>query len=261
MTLDPDVVDAYLARIGASRDATLAELQERHLLTVPFENLSIHLGEPIVLDPAAIVAKVVDRRRGGFCYELNSAFAALLDALGHRTELLAAKVHGPDGTMGPPFDHMAVLVHDRTTGEGFLADVGFGKFATHPLPWSVRADHTDPSGVFRLVDTLDGDVDVLMDGRPQYRLETRPRALAEFGPTCWWQQTSAESHFLASLICSRLTPTGRVTLSGNLLIRTADGTRTEQTLAGDDAILAAYRDEFGFEPPVAPQVAPPLTRS
>ncbi|HKO85179.1 MAG TPA: arylamine N-acetyltransferase, partial [Actinomycetota bacterium] len=82
-------MEAYLARIGGARPwrtdaATLRELQLRHLLTVPFENLSIHLGEPIVLDPEALVDKLVQRRRGGFCYELNGAFATLLAALGFR---------------------------------------------------------------------------------------------------------------------------------------------------------------------------------
>lgn len=250
--LDDATVDAYLERIGATRSSTLAELQEHHLRTVPFENLSIHLGEAIVLDPAALVAKLVERRRGGFCYELNGAFAALLRALGYDVDLLAAKVHGPDGRLGPPFDHMAVLVRGRVTDEPYLADVGFGRFTTHPVRWDERGEQIDPGGVVRLVDTPDGDVDVVVGDRPQYRLERRPRPLEDFGPTCWWQQTSPESHFLASLICSRLTPTGRVTLSGDLLVRTEHGARTERTLVGDDAILAAYRDEFGFEPRSSP---------
>ena len=78
--MDEDVVDRYLHRLGADRTTALADLHERHLRTIPFENLSVHLGEPIVLDEDAFVAKVVDRHRGGFCYELNGAFAALLRA-------------------------------------------------------------------------------------------------------------------------------------------------------------------------------------
>src|SRR3569833_4073382 len=86
-TVNDSWADAYLTRSGAKRPArpdaeALRERHLRHLLTVPFENLSIHLGEDIVLDSAALVAKVVERRRGGFCYELNGAFAALLSALG-----------------------------------------------------------------------------------------------------------------------------------------------------------------------------------
>src|SRR5215831_11213210 len=73
--IDTQRLDAYLERIGASRLArpnadALHDLQRRHLLTVPFENLSIHLGEPIALDEDAMFEKVVERRRGGFCYEL-----------------------------------------------------------------------------------------------------------------------------------------------------------------------------------------------
>ena len=79
-------VDAYLRRIGATRPATadaaaLRELHERHLATVPFENLDVILGVPIVLEEDRLLAKVIGGR-GGYCYELNTAFAALLRALG-----------------------------------------------------------------------------------------------------------------------------------------------------------------------------------
>ncbi len=103
--MDDAHVDAYLDRIGARRPerpdhAALRVLQRSHLGAVPFENLSIHLGEEIVLDADALVAKIVDRRRGGFCYELNGAFAALLRSLGFEVTLLAARVFdGEDGAM------------------------------------------------------------------------------------------------------------------------------------------------------------------
>ena len=91
-----------------------------------------------------------------------------------------------------------------------------------------------------------GDIDVLKDGRPQYRIEARERSLADCVPTCWWQQTSPLSHFTRSTICSRLTPGGRVSISGRMLIQTQSGTRTEQQLGTDDMLLAAYRDHFGI---------------
>ena len=142
--LEDAAADAYLARIGAATDASLAELQERHLRTVPFENLDIHLGVPIVLDPAAMVGKLVDRRRGGFCYELNGSFAGLLRTLGHRCTLLAAKVCGEDGRLGPPFDHLALLVHDREDGAPFLVDVGFGRFAPIPCTGKTATTRSTP---------------------------------------------------------------------------------------------------------------------
>ena len=88
-------------------------------------------------------------------------------------------------------------------------------------------------------------MDVFKNGEPQYRIEPRQRLLADFVPTCWWQQTSPDSHFTQGTICSRLTGDGRVSLSGSTLIRTSGGSRTEEQLPSDEAVLAAYRTHFG----------------
>jgi N-hydroxyarylamine O-acetyltransferase len=235
-------VDAYLERIGATRGSSLAELQHRHLLTVPFENLSIHLGEEIVLDEEALVSKIVQRRRGGFCYELNGAFSALLRQLGYDVTLLEARVI-VDGGPGMPYDHLALKV-----GE-YLVDVGFGRFSHYPLSLGERGEQADPGGVFRIVETAEGDLDVSCDGRPEYRLETRPRRLSDFKVGCWFHRTSPESHFTSSLVCSRLTEDGgRVSLSGRTLIITAPGgAQTRVALESDAEVLAAYHKHFGIE--------------
>jgi N-hydroxyarylamine O-acetyltransferase len=245
-------VEAYLTRIGAERpvrpDAdALRDLHIRHLRTVPFENLSIHLGEDIVLDPAALVAKIVDRRRGGFCYELNGAFATLLSALGYEVEILAARVFAGDG-LGVPYDHMTLRVGP------WLADVGFGGHTHYPLRLDERGDQADPGGVFRIAETPEGDLDVFKDGEPGYRLERRPRELGDFTAGCWWHRTSPESHFTRSLVCSMLTESGRITLSGRDLIRTVAGERVEERLDGDDRVLAAYREWFGVALDRVPEV-------
>ncbi|MEU3768268.1 arylamine N-acetyltransferase [Amycolatopsis keratiniphila] len=242
-------VAAYLDRLGLDRPATadvaaLRTLQERHIAMVPFENLSIHLGEPIVLDTEALSGKIVRRRRGGFCYELNGLFAALLEELGFDVTLQAAKVFRPDGTLGPPFDHAAVRVE---LDEPWLADVGFGRFSRFPLRLSATEAQADPDGEFLVLDAPHGDIDVLMDGKPQYRIERRPRALDEFVPTAFWQATSPDSHFTRGPTCSLPTKHGRVTLAGDKLIVTTHGVRTETRLSGDQEILEAYRKEFGIE--------------
>ncbi|MFI0259871.1 arylamine N-acetyltransferase [Streptomyces sp. NPDC017056] len=255
--------DAYLRRIGATRPAVpdaeaLRDLHLRHLRAVPFENLSVHLGEDVVLDYKALVDKVVGASRGGFCYELNGAFAALLRALGYRVELLAARVFGPDGP-GIPYDHLALRVHTADGHDGhdghdvhdghdgpWLADIGFGRNSHHPLRLDSRAEQPDPAGTFRIEETADGDLDVLRDGRPQYRLERRPRALADFEAGSWYHRTSPDSPFTRSLVCSRLTEHGRVTLSGRTLVTTgADGSRDERELT-EDEVLPAYRSHFGI---------------
>ena len=138
----------------------------------------------------------------------------------------------------------------------WLADVGFGSHSTYPLLADSRAEQADPGGRFQLADAPDGDIDVLMDGQPQYRFESRERALADFVPTCWWQQTSPESHFTGSVICSRLTQDGRISISGRKLIRTSGGQRIEADLADDQAVLGAYHDHFGIGLSSAPSLRP-----
>ena len=111
-----------------------------------------------------------------------------------------------------------------------------------------------------MADTTDGDVEVFKDREPQYRIEPRERLLDDFVPTCWWQQTSPDSHFTHSTICSRLTNDGRISLSGRTLIRTSGGTRTEQELGADSEVLAAYRDNFGIVLDRLPVVLHPRRR-
>jgi N-hydroxyarylamine O-acetyltransferase len=247
--VDRETAAAYLDRIGAEPPAainaeTLRDLHRAHQLTVPFENLSIHLSERISLAADDLIDKIVRRRRGGFCYELNGMFALLLEALGAGVTRVAARVHG-DGGFGPPFDHLALIVRPADGSGPWLADVGFGSHTVYPLHLDSRTDQDDPAGSFRIAEAPGGDIDVLKDGKPQYRIETRERDLVDFVPTCWYQQSSPASHFTQGTICSRLTEHGRISVAGALLIETRDGNRTERTLDGPQALLAAYREHFG----------------
>ncbi len=275
--MDSVEVDAYLRRLGVEHPAwptvdVLRELHLRHLQTVPFENLSVHRGEEIVLEEKSLLDKVVGARRGGFCYELNGAFGALLGALGFDVTLLAARVHAEKGKLGIPYDHMALKV--RTVDGGtWLADVGFGSHSHHPLAFEGRGEQEDPAGVFRIVEAgpdeagvrggHDGaeaaDLDVVMDGRPVYRLDRRPRVLGDFVAGAWWHSTSPASHFTQSLVCSRVTEEGgRITLSGRTFKTTAaDGTREERELGTDEEVLGVYRERFGIELDRVPTVRKP----
>jgi len=273
-------VDAHLRRIGVERPArptldALRELQLRHLRTVPFENLSVHLGEEIVLEEKRLLDKVVGARRGGFCYELNGAFGLLLAALGFEVRLLAARVYGDEGRLGIPYDHLALRVRTVDGGE-WLADVGFGAHSHYPLAFGGRGEQKDPGGTFRIVEagpdtagvrgggagtqTLEkegpersgvvaADLDVVVDDRARYRLETRPRVLGDFVAGAWWHSTSPASHFTQSLVCSRVTEDGgRITLSGRTFKVTGpDGAREERELGTDEEVLGVYRERFGIE--------------
>ncbi|MCT9004245.1 arylamine N-acetyltransferase family protein [Streptomyces rhizosphaerihabitans] len=266
--------DAYLRRIGAQHPAwptsdVLRELQLRHLLTVPFENLSIHLGEEIVLEEKRLLDKVVDARRGGFCYELNGVFGALLASLGFDVTYLAARVYGDEGELGIPYDHLALRVRTVDGGD-WLTDVGFGAHSHYPLSFMERGEQRDPAGMFRVVESgpdaagvrgVGGsrereDLDVYLGDKRQYRLEVRPRVLGDFAVGAWWQSTSPLSHFTRSLVCSRVTKDGgRITLSGrNFTVSTADGTKEVSELATDEEVLATYRERFGIELDRVPEV-------
>ncbi|MGW0609831.1 arylamine N-acetyltransferase family protein [Streptomyces sp. NPDC002788] len=265
--MNPALVDAYLRRLKVEQPAwptvdALRELHLRHLQTVPFENLSIHLGEEIVLEETRLLDKVVGARRGGFCYELNGSFGALLAALGYDVAMLAARVYGDEKRLGIPYDHLALRVRTVDGGD-WLADVGFGAHSHLPLAFGDRGEQEDPAGTFRIVEAGPdaagvrgghdaaeaADLDVIRDGRPQYRLEVRPRALGDFVAGAWWHSTSSVSHFTRSLVCSRLTREGgRITLSGRrLTVTAADGTREERELGTDEEVLGVYRERFGIE--------------
>lgn len=270
-SLTPDQAAQYLRRIDTPHpthpDATaLRRLVVAHGLAVPFENLDVHAREPIsTTDLPRLFAKVVGARRGGFCYELNGLFAALLEAVGYRVTIAAARVCG-GGACGPLFDHMALVATD-SDGAAWLVDVGFGRFAGAPLAWGSRAPQPDRFGTYQLRDVPETDlesravpaVDVLRDGTPQYRLEVAPRPRSDFAPTCWYHSSAPESAMTQSLICSRATLTGRVSIAGRRLIVTTDvegaaEQRQEVQLAGQIEVLSAYKEHFGFELTEEPQV-------
>ncbi len=140
---------AYLARIGyagptAPTLATLRALHHAQMLAVPFENLDIGLGRPIVPDEGALFAKIVGQRRGGFCYELNGLFAAPLRTLGFRVTLLSASVRANPTTEAPVFDqdydHLCLRVD---LDEPWLVDVGFGDSFLHPIRLAPATEQVD----------------------------------------------------------------------------------------------------------------------
>lgn len=244
-------VEAYLERIEYRglldpSAETLKQLQVAHLLTVPFENLSIHAGEPIILDDEALFHKIVVQRRGGFCYELNGLFAALLRALGFDVTMLSAAVKNPEEGFGPEFDHMTLMV---VLDEPWLADVGFGDSFREPLRLDMRQEQVQGERAYRI--DHDGDRFMLWQRdrnnawSAQYRFSLTPYEYADYAEMCHYHQTSPQSHFTQRRVCSRATPEGRVTLSGMRLITTRNGQRDERQLSDAAEVAEALREHFG----------------
>src|SRR5437773_4076542 len=244
------VVDAYLKRIGYAgplkpNSNLLRNLHRAHLFAVPFENLDISFGLKIICDEDAFLRKIIERHRGGFCYELNGAFAALLRALGFRVTLLSARVALSDGGESPEFDHLTLRVD---LDETWLADVGFGESFLEPLRIEPGVEQMDRAGTFRIVER--GERLLLEKKQPvgtwkgQYSFTFQSRRLEEFAGMCEYHQRSPESHFTQNEICSRATPEGRITLAGMKLIVTRNGEREERRLKSEDEWRDTLRERF-----------------
>lgn len=244
-------VELYLQRIGYTGPRTptaetLRGLHRAHLFSVPFENLDIALGRPIVLEEAKLFGKIVHQHRGGFCYELNGSFAWLLRQLGFRVEMLNARVYDDVSTPGPDFDHMTLLVHLE---ERWLADVGFGDCFHEPLRLDDAAEQ--PRNGYQYKITPGPERWLLSEHKPPsawqpaYDFDLTPRQLADYAAMCLYQQTSPNSHFTQKRVCTLPTLTGRITLSNNRQIVTKNGTRTERELS-EAEYTEVLRARFGI---------------
>lgn len=247
-------VREYLSRIGidmadvAANVDSLRRLQRKHLLSVPFENLDIHWKLPIVLDTAKFYEKIVGKKRGGFCYELNGLFNELLRDIGFQTRLVSARVNDGKGTFGPEYDHAAIIV---IIGEiEYLADVGFGAFTAEPLRFIPDIEQIDAAGIFSIRRYEDGYFAVYKKEndawRGEYIFKPFGRDLSEFAEMCDFQQYSPESHFTKGKLCSVMTENGRKTLSNKSFIVTKDGEKIEKPVGSEEEFERILGREFGI---------------
>ena len=226
---------------------TLQALHEAHLLAVPFENLSIYYGQPIILQEKVLYEKIVHQHLGGFCFELNGLFATLLRELGFEVTLLAASMAHATGGFGPEIDHLVLLVH---LSEDWLVDVGNGDSFRGPLKVQEALEYTEGEQAYRL--ERDGAYWIVQrcasDGiwRPEYRFTIQPHELSDFIDRCHYYETSPESHFTHGRVCSRATPEGRITLRDQRLITTIHGKKEERTLQSEQECREVLAERFGI---------------
>ena len=241
---------AYLDRIAYTGPTNptvenLCAIHRAHLFAVPFENLDIGLGRKIVCEERAFLRKIVEQQRGGFCYEMNGAFAALLRDLGFRVTLLSAAVNREDGSPGPEFDHLALRVD---LDEPWLADVGFGDSFLEPLRLQAGLEQEQDNGRFRIVAAGDAlrleRFEAAGAWKSQFSFTLQPRRLEDFAPMCHYHQTSPESPFTRKRVCTRATPDGRITLADAKLVLTRNGKKDEQPIQSEEAWRAALKQHF-----------------
>jgi len=269
MTTEPTVdLDAYFARVGhdGPREPSLATLRALHALqpaTIPFEAIDVLLDRGVDLSPAAVDAKLITARRGGYCYEQNGLFKRVLTALGFEVEGLIARVrwNAPPGAPPRPRSHMALKV--MIDGEPWLADVGFGGCVlTTPLRMVVDEPQATPHERFRLVQAgrdLALEVELPAGWTPVYEASPEPQLDADYETANWHTATHPSSPFRQVLMVARTTPDARRTLLGNrFTLRRPDGTLDRADLDAD-GMAALLAGEFGL--PVEDSWRPLLERA
>lgn len=252
ITALPDqLVSAYLHHLDASAPSApthdaLVDLMDRHLRRVPFENLDVYFQRGVDVDPVHSARKVAEQGRGGWCFELNGAFAALLIALGYEVKLLGAAVllNGPNRIV----DHLTLEV---TTDRPHLVDVGFGDCFIRPLPLNAGGDIDGGNGTFAFMPSPEGTTLVRMedDGpHPLYRFRRVALSMEDLRPASDRLYHDPDSHFRQGPVVSRLIGDGadRVTLLTDRLRFTSDGGQRDEVVADQEAWDRALDTWFGI---------------
>ncbi|MFZ0625685.1 MAG: arylamine N-acetyltransferase [Acidimicrobiia bacterium] len=244
---------AYLERIGIRGPvepdlANLERLQRLHMTAVPFENLDVFYRRGVQTSDGWSVPKIVERGRGGWCFELNGAFAALLSEFGYAVKRLAATVLYPP--IAPMPTHLTLEVQlDRP----YLVDVGFGDSFIRPLPLDSEGPHDGGTGDFGFV--FEGEHTTLVSFEPggvvepHYRFGTSAAEPSDFDEASTWLQTAPDLSWTRSRFATRLIDGGpdRVTLLDDRLKFRRDGDWSEREV--DESEWAILLDQwFGMTP-------------
>jgi len=256
-------LDAYCARIGYDGPRTpslevLRAVHARHTEAIPFENLNPLLGWPVPLDLASLEAKLIARRRGGWCFEQNGLLRHALDAMGFATRGLAARVlWGSTTDALAPRSHMVIEV--TIADQPFLADVGFGGLTlTAPLRMIVDVEQDTPHERFRLraVGTGEYIVEAALDGwRPLYRFRRDEQLLPDYEVSSWYLCHHPDSWFRRDLAAARTFPGGRFGLRNNLFTTRRTGHEADARVLDTAAEIRAVLERvFEIALPAAPDL-------
>lgn len=246
-------VDPYLNRLGLKReDPTLTFLRKLHFAHVhciPFENLDIHYNKKITLDYSKIFKKLIEDKRGGFCYELNGLFYHLLIHLGFDCYLTSGQMKKESGEFDPEYGHMLIILKQQE--KAFLVDVGFGNSFSHPKEIAVGPVQMDYTTYWRF--TQDPDENYLLQYSPdttvfttKYRFNLEEKLAIQFMEMCEYHQTSPESRFTQGKLISIKTKDGRVTLTDKKLKVLKLGEIQESPILNEDEFLSKLEQYFSI---------------
>ncbi|BBZ01277.1 arylamine N-acetyltransferase [Mycolicibacterium chitae] len=255
-------VAAYLARIGHAGSveptlATLHGLVTAHLTHIPFENLDPLMGIPVAdLSAEALGAKMVQRARGGYCFEQNGLLAYALEELGYAVESLTARVvwMRPEGLDAPttPLTHQLLVVRVPGDPRRFLVDVGFGgQTLTAPIEFVPGLVQQTPNEPYRIgvrgdeyfLETLIGDV-----WQPVYIFADSPRPAIDLQVGSWYVSTHPASIFVVGLTASMIIDGARWNLRGRHLAIHRPGEPGERVrFENASQVLALLMNTYGLD--------------
>ena len=243
---------AYLDRISYQEKLelsveVLSSLHQHHILNVPFENLDIHYGNPIILEKQLIYQKVVENYRGGFCYELNLLFDWLLTQIGFESKIISARVFDNQAALGPAFDHMCILVKHQ---QSWLVDVGFGDLFLRPIALIEDEIQTDDRNYFKIEKYSASEHVLLMSANKvdficKYVFTTESQPVTNFIPLCQDKQTNPTSYFVKNKVCTKPTLDGRITLFNQKLIHKKKEQQWEYLIEEESQLRNILKSEFG----------------
>jgi N-hydroxyarylamine O-acetyltransferase len=254
---------AYLERIGFSGEArpdlaTLRALHRAHLAAIPYENLDVQLGRRVTPDPVAAFDKLVTRRRGGWCYEMNGVFGAALQAIGFKVTRLAGGVLRAVAGDSVTGNHLVLLID--LAGQPWIADVGLGGGTLEP--YALAAGPLSISGYdFRLEGAGDGwwrFHNHRNFGATSFDFQLTPADPEVLAAKCDWLQSAPESIFVQHLIVQRFRRDEALQIVDRTLHRVT-ASRVDKTLIGSaDELVEVLGADFGLDLPEAAVLWPSL---
>ncbi len=243
---------SYLERIGwrgvlGPDFASLAALLRRHMLTIPFENLDVLLGRPVLLDIESLQAKLVAGRRGGYCYEHATLFAAALQQFGFSVHLHSARVIMATPKASAPRTHMLLSV-DVPEGR-FVVDPGFGGLAPLvplPIDGTPMRHGEDEHWIAR-----EGDDYIMRARTPAKTIDAWVTTLTDEFPIDFvmanhFTSTYPSSAFTRRLMMRAFTPGGRITVVNRDVTHWRGSTPRPTQLADREALRELCASTFGF---------------
>ena len=249
---------AYFDRIGYAGPCeptlpVLTDLHARHPAQIPFEGLDPFLGRPVPIDTQSIQSKLVQQRRGGYCFEQNGLFFGVLETIGFRAIPLAARVIWMSPGRSAPPTHRLTLVH---LPEGdYLADVGFGgQTYTAPLKLHTDDPQTTPHGVYRVVEangTLEIQMRVADRWEGMYRFTLTPAAQGDFEMANWFTATHPKTRFVRNLVAARVAGESRFNLLNAMLSIHGSGGVQHRLLASPEELHDVLTNRIGLELPAS----------